>query len=471
MKLSFHSNFRYCILVVILCFFKIDTSAQNQANDASQSQVFRTDLTEILDADIKNYEGTFIDKTTIPGYRLYKSKKNVSLFTNTFYASNSPDLTNLNVAMLFSSTETPSSALVNELDKIIASGLPGFKNEKEELMKGYGKAKDFKRGVELHNKKHTVKVIFAENLNGSINLTIINVILVSTIKYHNNQTHIYGFKDMPLYNWVIDPKYDVSESFSDGLARVIENPKPGKEYPVDSIKGGKWGFIDRNGDEVIPLKYEYASAFKDGYAQVKLKGKVFWIDKKGKIADKPNPVIITNTSASAIASSFTDARDGKKYKIVKIGNQVWMAENLAFKTAAGSWAYDNNESNVATHGYLYDWATAAKACPPGWHLPTDAEWTTLIETLGGEDASGIKLKAASSWVNSGVNESGFTGMPSGEFSENKFSSLGIRCFWWSATEYSPTLAWSRNMFSNASYVTRLIPKKTSGLSVRCIKDL
>lgn len=83
--------------------------------------------------------------------------------------------------------------------------------------------------------------------------------------------------------------------------------------------------------------------------------------------------------------SFTDPRDGKVYKTVKIGEQWIMAENLAYKPEQGNyWTYNNDSKNVAIYGYLYDWETAKNVAPGGWHLPTQEEWKIFRESLGGK---------------------------------------------------------------------------------------
>ncbi len=185
------------------------------------------------------------------------------------------------------------------------------------------------------------------------------------------------------------------------------------------------------------------------------------------------------------ASQFIDQRDGKIYKIVYIGNQVWMAENLAYKPSSGTyWAYDNAQSNVSKYGYLYNFETANNVCPSGWHLPSDYEWQELEMYLGMQESDigipgnrgtdeGQKLKANYDWKNNGngTNEYGFTALPSGYRSNHNddFVEIGNGVAFWSDTKFS-TISWSRALLSDNSGVVRVFSNPNSGLSVRCVQD-
>jgi uncharacterized protein (TIGR02145 family) len=171
-------------------------------------------------------------------------------------------------------------------------------------------------------------------------------------------------------------------------------------------------------------------------------------------------------------NAFTDNRDGKTYKTVKIGKQVWMAENLAYKPSSGNyWAYDNNSSNVNKYGYLYDWQTAKNVCPTGWHLPSDAEWTELTNFVGRNP--GTKLKAKSGWSSNGngTDYYDFSALPGGRRRDGgDFDSIGGNGYWWSSTEYYTSIAWYRVMTSSTRSVYRSYDSKSWGLSVRCLRD-
>ena len=132
--------------------------------------------------------------------------------------------------------------------------------------------------------------------------------------------------------------------------------------------------------------------------------------------------------------NFTDSRDNKVYKLVKIGNQTWMAENLNYN-AANSRCYSDNPANCAKYGRLYDWATAKTICPSGWHLPSKTEWAALITAVGGEETAGTKLKSANDWNHDGVagtNNFGFSALPGGYGDSNGFDGVGNYGRWWSA---------------------------------------
>lgn len=184
---------------------------------------------------------------------------------------------------------------------------------------------------------------------------------------------------------------------------------------------------------------------------------------------------------------------GYTYKTIGIGTQVWMAENLRYlPTVAGPdevsyilpyyYVYDYDginvndakaTSNYEAYGVLYNWTAAQTACPTGWHLPTDAEWTELIDFVGGAANAGEFLKSQSSWDNNGngTDQYGFTALPGGYRNSNgSFGYIGSYGCWWSATESGTNNAWHRSMHYVSNSVGRADLGREVGCSVRCVRD-
>jgi len=135
--------------------------------------------------------------------------------------------------------------------------------------------------------------------------------------------------------------------------------------------------------------------------------------------------------------------------------------------------YNDDPANCAKYGRLYDWETAKTVCPKGWHLPSDAEWTTLTDFAGGESTAGSKLKATSGWDEggNGTDDYGFSALPGGDGGEVGFRGVGGAGYWLSATEYDAYRAWIRHMRYNRASVDRYYDGNKDGLySVRCIQD-
>ena len=185
------------------------------------------------------------------------------------------------------------------------------------------------------------------------------------------------------------------------------------------------------------------------------------------------------------------------YPSVLIGTQYWMDKNLELTTyrngdtipyvtnptawaalTTGAWCYYNNDPSSG-YGKLYNWYAVTDSrglAPQGWHIPTDAEWTTLSTVLGGESVAGGKMKTTGTtrWTspNTGAtNESGFAGLPGGYRDFNgTFSYIDNYGYWWSSTEYNTSLAWFRVLVYVNGSVERSYFNKEIGFSVRCLRD-
>jgi uncharacterized protein (TIGR02145 family) len=185
-------------------------------------------------------------------------------------------------------------------------------------------------------------------------------------------------------------------------------------------------------------------------------------------------------AASGKFGKLTDSRDGQKYKTVKIGNQVWMAENLRFKIE-DSWCYENSEDSCKKYGRLYDWDMARVACPKGWSLPSNGEWGELV-TVVGSKTGGTKLKSKSGWINrddgssgNGTDDYGFSALPGGARYYKGDFATGCG-FWWTSTSsmgfhisiqnyYSRDICYDEDAVGSAENSNG----KVNGYSVRCLK--
>ncbi len=171
---------------------------------------------------------------------------------------------------------------------------------------------------------------------------------------------------------------------------------------------------------------------------------------------------------------FTDARDGREYKWKKIGDQIWMVENLAYNVGDGCWAYNNNEDYVETYGRLYTFDAAQAACPDGWHVPSDEEIKQLEMFLGMTQA---EADMTNTWRGTGVGtslitggDSGFEALLSGRRSPSGFSLMGRMEYTWTSTPFGG-YGWRRCLDKYQNTVGRwnTFPK-SYGFSVRCVKD-
>ncbi|MBR6125221.1 fibrobacter succinogenes major paralogous domain-containing protein [Candidatus Saccharibacteria bacterium] len=206
---------------------------------------------------------------------------------------------------------------------------------------------------------------------------------------------------------------------------------------------------------------------------------------------------------------FTDSRDGKIYRMVKIGSQIWMAENLNYADSIKypsmlkrNWCYENSLDSCAKYGRLYTWAAAIDSvklsndadnpqkcgygttcmlptkvqgiCPDGWHMPTRTEWNTLITEVGGQSMAGKVLKSRTGWSNrrNGLDSVDFSALPAGiRHSDFGFHDKGNLANFWSSTEYSDNNTAFRlylNYDGEGADLRSIF--KSFGLSVRCIQD-
>ncbi|NLB63101.1 MAG: hypothetical protein GX801_03215, partial [Fibrobacter sp.] len=218
------------------------------------------------------------------------------------------------------------------------------------------------------------------------------------------------------------------------------------------------------------------------------------VDENGKITSiKPGKSTISAIAENGVKAEcdvlvkyeFLDQRDNNIYPLVEIDSQLWMAENLRYLPSLNDavseasipmyYVYDykdkdvdsaKNTDNYKTYGTLYNWLAALSACPAGWHLSTNDEWSVLIDYV--EDNTGTKLKSKDGWErDSGVDEYGFKAMPGGFYSNEEFSTEGFYGYWWGAEDSDMSKAYA-HYIDEVQYGITKEGAKDAGFSVRCV---
>ena len=237
---------------------------------------------------------------------------------------------------------------------------------------------------------------------------------------------------------------------------------------------------------VIPLDNIEAGSY-----DLKISGQDTWEDVVLVLGNQ-----ITNVTATAVSAKkipigngeiFIDNRDLHEYPWMEYGSQTWMTMNLSFDASDGSYCYEDDESNCEDYGRLYTWEAAQKACPEGWHLPSDEEWMALELAIGMKKGAtkriGLRGKMEGSilkdtiqghWVSlEGItsNSNGFNALPGGyNLSETKSVEKEKSTIFWTSTEYSFESAYYRKIEDSKGGIHRYYSKKYKGYAVRCVRD-
>ena len=323
-------------------------------------------------------------------------------------------------------------------------------------------------------------------------------------------TDDYGFSALPAGNWFNDGYYNFG-------------------YTADF-----WMTTRKNGGEPYYWDLDY-DAERTGFKTLissQLRLSIRCLKDYDAVAPSSNSSVASSSSVATLPAcktetednceygTLTDDRDGQVYKTVKIGSQVWMAQNLnyaytgipntyeEYTSDSSSWCYDNDPANCAKYGRLYTWAAAMDSvgewkangkgcgfglkcsptypvrgiCPKGWHLPDTTEWTVLIKEVGGWSVAGKMLKTTSGWnedvqitgkhvevYSNGTDDYSFGGLPVGYYA-GVFENEGNISHLWTSVERDSSKAYNVGLLCGSDGVTLAYYNEGLGFSVRCVKD-
>lgn len=184
-------------------------------------------------------------------------------------------------------------------------------------------------------------------------------------------------------------------------------------------------------------------------------------------------MLILGCGTSDNENIFVDPRDGKEYPTVQIGEQVWMAKNLAY-VSDSSWSYEDDPADGDINGRLYTWEDACEVCPDGWRLASETDWLKLEAFLGMSEKDLYNERARG--TNQGARlrvggDTGFNAPISGyRRPDGSYDRRGQRSAYWLSTEIDSSAAWHRDIRSDVGTIYRSTVPKDYALSVRCVRD-
>ena len=444
---------------------------------------------EVFDGEVKSDKGDFaVDDVTLSAscavfavtgkYRSEITGKESASEITLHALTDLKNRKNVNINMLTELEYERVMHLVTEKGKKFADAK---KLAEKEVLAAFGIAGDFDNSEDL--------TIF-ESGDGNAALLAVSVMMQAETDSAGLATRIDKFID----SFAETGKWNDAETKT-----VIENWQVAATAngTLDSIRKNVegWGYAD-----VVPAFEKYVEVFGNDVVPAS-SGNL--PSSSSSIEGWGSSLVDSYLNPNIDYGEMTDPRDGQVYKTVKIGDQVWMAENLNYKTATSS-CYNDSTEYCKKYGRLYTWAAAVGKseekcglgkecnlpsgnvhgiCPDGWYLPSEADFANLIKTVGGEKDVGTKLKSTRGWNDddgengNGTDTFGFSALAAG-FSNVGYYGVGYTTSFWGSTEcgsegvpetgngcaYAMYLDYNDVDVSLSSYAA-----KDLGYSVRCIK--
>jgi uncharacterized protein (TIGR02145 family) len=330
-------------------------------------------------------------------------------------------------------------------------------------------------------------------------------------KFIEIQEDIVSFANSFYYLYYMSPKRGDNIHSLRLLIKDNQNTSPTGyiegEFSSDGFYSVQQGIVLNDGVESIPLYFgdqSYVEAFTylatndPSYVWVSSNTDVFTVQPDnddnskcvliatGDVGATANLTVndISNSLTKTISieitenpyGELTDNRDGQVYQTIEVDGQTWIAENMKFETTGDSWVYENDDPNFEKYGRLYTYESAIEACPDGWHLPSNNEWESMINFLGGPTVAGGKLKeqGTSHWKDPNsfaTNESNFGARPGGLRNiDGSYFNESEKGYFWTSTALNSEEAYFQRLSYDRASVIYTTNSKEMGFSVRCIKD-